>query len=206
MNIRDFWPTQKELFYPDAITWGNILDRREKTFLGFLEVEKEKGFLKPSSIHLPQTQDMVRILLFRTLEEFSEAIMAEDMKHHKEEIIDALNFLYSIYFLDTSYLERESVMGMLLDFSREKFFMWDKLDIMDLGNLTYYCGQFGDYLRNRSWMNQPQDLYFNGSAELLMLFRKITVIAFSAFESFDDFYRYYVAKDEVLQFRIRSKY
>ena len=206
MNILDFWPDYVGEVEVSEDYWNDIFQRREDTFLGFLKVEAEKGFLKPSSIHLSQTQDMVRILLFRTLEEFSEALDADDIKHHQEEIIDALNFLYSIYFLDTSYLNGDDIIRELMSYIPASAFYGDILTINDLGQLTYYCGEFGDYLRNRSWMNQPQDLYFNGSVELLKLFRKVTTIAFRAFKNFDEFYRFYVAKDEVLKFRIRSKY
>lgn len=206
MNIRDFWPSKVETTENIPETWEEILARRNQTFHGFLKVEKVKGLIVPGSIHMSQTQDMIRILLFRMLEEFGEAIRSDSPEHHKEELIDGLNFLYSIYYLDESLFTSDELQRALWRATVYNHYFDLALGTLDLGELTLMCSDLGDYLRNRSWMNQAQDMYFNGSEYLLDLFSSITSKIFESFTSFNEFYQYYVAKDNVLQFRITSKY
>lgn len=67
--------------------------------------------------------------------------------------------------------------------------------------------KLGDLLRNRSWMNNSQDAYFTGKPKLIELLCELTQLVYQhSFRNFDEFAKYFVAKDRVLQFRLRSKY
>jgi hypothetical protein len=79
-------------------------------------------------------------------------------------------------------------------------------EVEDLGELSLILGRVGDLLRNRAWMVHPQDIHFTGREALDKAIIYVSMIIFESFKNFEEFWRYYVAKDNVLQFRLRSKY
>lgn len=207
MNIRDYWPT-----FPEVKEVGpavnSMLNLRRDTYTGFARIESEKGFLKPHcSIHTSQGQEMVRLLCFRVLEEIAESIEASDPDHVKEEAVDAMNYLLAILVLDPEAFSPERY-NVLLTEAVQDIRQWgQKLSTEDLGRITYNFGsKLGDFLRNRSWMNNTQDPYFSGFDVMETLITETAKLLIATSESFDEFYRYYVAKDSVLQFRLKSKY
>lgn len=205
MNIKDFWPT--EPVEHSVETWRHLLELRKKTFLGFLSIEDERGFLKPCSLHTSKGQEMIRILLFRFFEELVESIDATDELHQKEEIIDAFNFMYGVYYLDEDLFSKLITPERLMLLSSQASFNNRKLSVYDIGLLIVNIGiKIGDLLRNRAWMNTPQDLYYSGVEPMVLSFEYSTEKMFSCFSSFEEFAKYFIAKDAVLQFRLRSKY
>lgn len=206
MNVLDCWPDQAKS--NSLETWEEILGLRKKTFLGFLEVENHRGFLAPCSFNSSKGQEMIRILLFRTFEELAESALSNDEHHWKEEVVDAFNFLYGIPFLDEQSLSIEEIQHSLCQLcTDERIFKNMKIAPFDLGMLVVYMGEsVGDFLRNRAWMHNAQDLYFSGIDGFLDYLKILTESMMGSFENFEEFYKYFVAKDSVLQFRLRSKY
>ena len=211
MNITDFWPDD-ELFQNTASLWDTFLNMRIATYRGFTEIEKEKGFLQPTaSLNSAAGQEMARILLFRVIEELGESYLSEDVAHIREEAVDAMNYLLAIYALDPVTLP-VSVLSNILqeaaDVPTPPIGHWAvSLTKEKIGDLAIMMGgQLGDTFRNRSWMNNAQDTYFSGQRVLLSVIYEVTRACVCTCTNFDEFARMYIAKDRVLQFRLRSNY
>ena len=148
-------------------------------------------------------QETLRLLAFRVLEELGEAHLSVDKDHYYEELIDAFNYLISLTLLEgiiypeliTQLEASTQVIGR--HSSRMNFALIGYCTV-ELG------GKLGDFLRNRPWMNNPQSTYFDGN--LVKLIKTTLESILSLFPDPETFYKYYVAKDSVLQFRLRSKY
>src|SRR5688500_14386714 len=61
-------------------------------------------------------------------------------------------------------------------------------------------------LRNRSWQNQAQDSYYGGYLMLQPFIREVVAMVCSNFEDLAEFVSFFVRKDMVLQFRLRTNY
>lgn len=187
--------------------WLDLIGLRRATFRGFCETERTKGFIcLPANLALPSGQEMARLLMFRTIEELTEAIDSESREHRLEELIDAINYSMSIFLLDEDQTPEDQVAGRLF-----KQFWYKKLEmtrptLTDLGVVSYELSRITDFFRNRAWMNNPQDLYFAGRGVLIDNTARAINHMMTFFDSWDEFYRYYVAKDNVLQFRLRTLY
>lgn len=214
MNVLEYLETIEVI--PSSIdTWKNLVDLRAATFQGFAEIEQHNGFIKPTvTFHSARGQDTIRLMGYRVIEELTESARAGDsIEHRLEELIDAFNYLISIPLLDPVTVKRDQLVLELSDEvdHNELIDRWGNLDwfLTDGGygwivqELTWVLG---DTLRNRAWMNHAQDLYFSSGRPLLNVIGNIGGTIISCFENWEQFYRYYLAKDQVLQFRLRTKY
>ena len=182
---------------------------REATAKGFLGQEVAKG-LMPKEAALgtldfndAKAQDIIRLFLFRVIEEFVESLQAKSIEHRLEELIDTLFFLLEIPILDTwRAIPQEK---LALELSTHNTPGYNTIE-QPLAIISYAAGMFADKLRNRSWMVNVQDVYVAGSREMLSMINSIFFIITGFFNDWEEFWRYYVAKDRVLQFRLRSGY
>lgn len=189
----------------DLATWTEMMSRRSERSKGFSKVEAEKGFLTLGHpFSSTRGQEILRICLYRLIEEWAESFMAQDRKHILEEQIDAFNYLATITLLeDPDALE----WGAMIFHSAAKARWADDERIpYTTHHLVLECGKIGDILRNRSWMHNAQDIYFGGRYELHACLKRIAQMIMSYFPTWEEFWRFYIAKDEVLAFRIRSNY
>jgi hypothetical protein len=193
--------------------WSSLLSRREATFRGFAELEENNGLIKPKvNINTAKGQELHRLMLFRVLEELSESYESIDPMHRREEAIDAFNYLLSFMMLDPLAFSRTDLVANLNSlsyrvFDQDPLLLDQPLTLPILGQLTYsIAGRVPDFFRNRAWMNNPQHPYFEGHALVLAIFAETSCAIFSIFPDWDTFYRLFVAKDEVLQFRLRTRY
>lgn len=202
LNINDFWPDHVPEFVPGE-SWRELLDLREKTFAGFMERE---AVLEYGSLSSKVTQDHVRILMARCLEEYVEALDAETEPHVLEELIDSLNYLWSIALVDNRFYEwfRANTLHPLSILSAIHYGQPVRSDHLALVALSLL--RVTDLFRNRSWMNNAQDTHFAGYDALYTALIAGTQLIVSQFTDWNEFYRYFVAKDAVLQFRLRSNY
>lgn len=220
MNIHDFWPSEDQVppFTEQAAL--SLLHRRRKSHLGFLHVEAQMGLLRPGMrLDTAPGQEAARIYVMRGIEEILEAWEAREEPHQKEEMIDAINYFWTLaIFDDHLWGEGRPVVSpfIIAAFSiafpelregenplprRDTLF---KLEV--LPKILNRLNSFLATLRNRGWQNAPQSSYFEGVEELGRFLTTITAFILSHFESWDEFWQYYVAKDEVLLWRIQSKY
>lgn len=210
MNIRDYWPVEIPPISEHLLV--DFCHLRQKTFMGFAEREASRGFVNPAvSVRTSHGQEIVRILAMRILEEVGEAYQAEEDDHFFEELIDAFNYLLSMhqYFkIETDeiasymfYLMQESFgKKYSLNENKRKEFL-----LRQLGEMTVSLGAtLGDQLRNRSWMVHTQNHYFDGNLRHILY--PVYYNIFSYFKDFEHFAAYFIAKDAVLQFRLRSNY
>lgn len=207
MNIRDYidnLPAEPFLSTPEL--WGHLLDRRQSTYRGFTSIESQKGFLRPeASLNTSNGQEMVRILLFRVLEEIGESFDSVDPDHVKEEAVDAVNYLLAIPALDPRSLNRDRLIPVLM--TAVQTATWDRpYDHKQIGETVLLFSRIGDTLRNRAWMENAQDTYFSGALYLQDVIGLVMSQLMGVCSNFDEFCRIYIAKDEVLNFRLRSKY
>ena len=189
--------------------WTRFMDLRKERFYAFCEVEVlNEGLVQPNiSLSSARGQEAFRILAFRVIEELAESIDANSIEHKLEEMADAINYVLSIPYLDLSIISSISVLESCVFLSTSKNFIRSQLDFYDLGTVSYQLGvETGDYLRNRVWTKNAQDLYFVGARKLSECLQTILSILFVPFEDFDELRWYLIAKDEVLKFRIRTNY
>lgn len=206
MDIKDFWPITPTPMKNSPEEWERMIFMRQTTFIGFAEIEKEKGFIEPKiSLSTSKGQEILRLLAFRTLEELSEAYESVDPDHYYEELIDAFNYLLSMFIITGKHdpnlphnLERLSSVSLPNESNQ-------RLTLSQIGRCTLIFGdKLGNLLRNRAWMNNAQNTYFDG--DLWQIVSVIFSMILSQFKDFHHFWCYYIAKDSVLQFRLRSKY
>lgn len=196
---------------------SDLLELRLKTFHGFCDVEMTNGGLDPSiSVSTPRGQEQVRILFARTMEELMEAFDAIDPIHFQEELIDAVNFGTAMIFLN---LNQQSD-GVLQSLAAQ-------LDIILMGmaeghepvdqydryfrHQTYFdigasFSKMLESLRNRAWQNNSQHQYFQGHKAMVDTIITLWLEVIKYFPSHRDFILMYLAKDQVLQFRLKTKY
>lgn len=230
VNIQQFLPqyTPVELRRLDAELWLKLLERRKLSFEGFFETESKSqvGLYSARTVHIARGQDYLRGLFFRVIEEVGEALESSDYDHFLEELIDAVNYLLAAAIFDESLFTHAELAVILekacmletptvkrQDVPKNGFpftMMADPnrgLEVELLGEISYLCSTYiGDVLRIRSWTEVPQDLYFAGKTRFVVVLGLVFSRLFMLFPDSDTFYRFYVAKDDVLQFRLRSKY
>ena len=76
----------------------------------------------------------------------------------------------------------------------------------ELGNHLVLAGRFLSKLRNRSWQNNAQSLYFDGHQALEDFVATCTQSIYTQFQSWDEFASFFWAKDAVLKWRLASNY
>lgn len=214
MNIRDkgMWveevPEALRQPTPDAIE--TLLILRRETYRGFAEIEQSKGFLTPTALlHLPKTQEMVRILFLRGIEESLEAYTSASRDHYLEEMIDAINFWLAVFVLDDRY-----ALPVTAEYFQRGWFMYsgtrtkEAINHQDIvWSILMTMNGVLEKLRNRPWQHNAQSTYFDG-AEALGNFAHVLGLNYARVFNGDwnEFVQYYLAKDNVLQFRLRSLY
>lgn len=210
MNILDF-PLD---FTP--ITVSELLERRRKTFSDFSKIEKEHGgFLEPDlSLMTRQGQEALRVLIFRTFEEVLEGIDAEDPVHYSEELIDAVNYLLSIPLLDKK-LEAPVMAALEEAIKTKKGVSLPKETLLGIFAVHMIdTREFLPKLRSRLWEHTVTSIYPDFFPELtkwivevfVTLVASIDTTCFAPESRWNQFSALYRAKDDVLQFRIQSKY
>ncbi len=212
VNIKDCWPQQVDADPNDPQVWEGLLQRRRFTGDSFLKREVEKGIIHYiTRFDQPPGQDTLRLTMFRIIEEYGEAVEASDEEHVLEELMDAFFFLLEIPMLDRyvsiPIIEMKEMLYELAQ--RDTVFQGIRTSTVlgqELGAIAYGFALFTDHLRNRSWMNHAQDVYFAGAKDLKELIRTTAHVIFSSFDDWDQFWHYFIAKDEVLKFRLKSNY
>lgn len=204
VNIKHFWPNEEEVPEFGKTALSTMLEMRDITSHGFYELERVKGhFPQEVSLALPDTQDYVRLLGFRFLEEIAESMDSHDEDHKSEELIDALNYLLNIGLIDQTYIFKPELVEIMF---RSVYFgrhvLRDNVDEI----LISIAGRLADTLRNRSWMNNAQDVMWSGKSVFLEAFEACWMLITSEFDTWAEFWAYYYAKDRVLQFRLETKY
>jgi len=192
---------------------------RELVGTGFYDLEVEQGTAaKVRSLSTTQGQDTIRNYLFRTLEEIGESILSIDRAHLLEELIDAFNYYLWVMMFDPVAIDPNRLFVVLEEVLGQDWFSKDanlKGHIVHstvdrtyfLGKATLKCSVISDYLRNRSWMKQSQANQFAGADEMFDFLRFfMTRLILPYFCNLDEFYSYYMAKNDVLKFRLDSNY
>ena len=151
-------------------------------------------------------------MFFRVLEELAESVLAEDPEHKKEEVIDAMNYLMSAVTIQGTQEAREKYAQVAFNWSKLLYAEGEKrfptyMDRYQLGTITEELGgKVCNFLRNRAWMKQSQDIYFSGDFQLRVSFGIIMSTMFASFIDWDDFAWFWWAKHKVLQFRLETNY
>lgn len=228
MNVNDFITERLpgELEDPTPEAWEILLDYRQDTFLGFLRVEEANGGIQSNvSLSTKQGQESVRMLFARTLEEYFEARSSGTKQHFLEELIDALNYGMSILFLESRPTEMKKVAEALSTEFLKAQDSWDghcvawfadsdqvSLEVIckweeNLLGLAEESDLMLSSLRNRAWQESVQSPYFDGWPQLVAWVAVLALLIFELFDfDWDSFVQLFVAKDKVLQFRLRSAY
>lgn len=182
-----------------------LLSMRRASFAGFAAIEqRNRGIITPNlALSSAQGQEAARVLLLRVLEEMMKSHGSSDPHHTKEELIDALNYLWSLScFADVPPTRAISAISAGLEDAG-----WgNPASTRDLNILLGYMDPFLQKLRNRTWQRSPQSLYFDGIFELERLLDYGTSFIAMGFPNYDVFATYFIAKDHVLQFRLRTGY
>jgi hypothetical protein len=214
MNVIDVLDPESHYPILSTTTWVDMFRRRELTFLGFCKTEDRKGLIIPGTpISSSRGQEMARILLFRCIEELVESHDAKEREHRLEELIDAINYFMS--FLQFALPDKVET------FSQTAFEMCQMVhrqitsnriavpaifSATAVGNATIWVANLGDILRNRAWMENTQHLYFEGEKAMIESWVRLLNVVFPLFGTWGEFWRYWDAKDQVLQFRLNTGY
>lgn len=203
MNIRDYWPLNP----PEVLAqkeWEEMVQHRLETFQGFARIEESRGFIKVKvNLSTAYGQETLRLLAFRVLEELGEAHLSTEKDHYYEELIDAFNYLLSMTFIEGKVDPK--LIDQLVASTPVIGKHPSQMNFSMIGYITVELGgRLGDYLRNRPWMNNVQNTFFDG--DLVSLIKTSLEQILSLFPSQKIFYQYFMGKDNVLQFRLRSKY
>jgi len=201
----------------------SLLRRREEVYHSFLMVEKSRGFLSPvMSLSHSTGQEGVRILIMRMLEELLEARHAHVTMHAWEELIDAVNYLWSIP-IGFVQIDQSAASDFIIQGLREAFpdppprkaeieevlrIARDQpqslhLSLEHVGDVLH---EFLETLRNRAWQNSPQSLYFDGLPQVFKMLCELSRHLAQQFPSSGVFFCLFEAKELVLRFRISSQY
>lgn len=189
-------------------TLDAMLSSRREVYRGFAAIEDQRGGL-PIEISLTTSrgQEVARSLIMRSIEELTEALDAKARVHMLEELIDAINYLWTLLIVDPNSMPGvplESCLWHLL-YGQVRWGS-DYLSELAIGRYCMLAAPLLSRFRNRPWQNSPQSLYFDGKAELENFVITGSVLIMSLFKSWDEFYSLWIAKDEVLRFRLRSNY
>lgn len=223
MNIQNYMPELKGRAPALSVAAiEEILANRSKVFRGFAHTEARNGLLVlDRPLCDSKAQDSLRLLVYRYIEELFESADAQDHAHVLEEGIDALNYLISFALIEAPYLTRDTSgpLNTRLTYRlHECFVSWVSLlesedtevsigfnisEIMEA--ITPIFSNLSPKLRNRAWMNETQQTDF-AYDELLNVIEYGTMLILSLFESWDEFWEYFMAKNAVLLFRLESKY
>lgn len=219
MKVDDVFGEVLEEGIPLYETFGTqeiikLLELRKATFTGFAALEKDQGFITPTvNFSTSKGQEMLRIMLFRVIEECVESFESVDPNHIKEEAIDAMNYLLSALMLDHTLFPAHRLADHMLLWSKEVYEpsnlyrLNQPLTEHDISAISICIGgKLADTFRNRAWMNRAQTTLFEGYYAFVEAAKLIMGKLFTTFSSWEEFYTFFVAKDKVLQFRLKSRY
>ncbi len=217
MNIHDFHHDTQEKVdrFPEALRkthiraslewllspeiWDPILALRRETFMGFLKIEESHGVThnpRPLAIFTRKGQEEVRGLLFRSLEEFWESADSNTPEHEKEELIDAINYLMATCFYLPENYPKELL--KVLPGKRPLVTLPALPSVLDILMRTLEVS-----FRARPWQETLQSEFKTHEYYgMLLAFLGYIVSRFTQRE----FLEYFIAKNAVLEFRIRSHY
>lgn len=216
MNVQTYLPKYRELDLRQY-TARDLLQLRGDLFGAFCQRETHNGGIDPShSLSIPKGQENVRVLFARTVEELLEARDSTERDHFLEELIDAINFGTAIVFLNHGS-------GVLLDQLADELqgLLEMKhypvpvpasgpidLRVFDIRiiRILQAFSPLLEKLRNRAWQNGAQHPYFLGSRQIQIAIRALWAEVMACFDSPEDFIRMYLAKADVLKFRLETKY
>jgi len=176
-----------------------------------MAIEETRGLLK-SNLYLdsPRGQDGIRLLLMRSIEELLEVLTADLQLHQQEEVIDSINYLLSLLCLDQDAFPRAAELfskRVLERWPAVKFNVFSKDSLGDvLIRVLYPASSVLELLRNRSWQYHAQSCYFDGLVDLSWYVADTFLNLLGFFTDWWEFLSFYIAKDRVLQFRLRSRY
>lgn len=198
---------------PYSPCWKDLLERRKRTFFAFWQKERPSwDSERPPSWSLPETQEMIRTLLWRAVEELVEGSITNDPVHQKEELIDAWNYVLSLPLVSKEGIlyYPELVFRMehvvLLPWFSPSGFPGPPSFKELTWSLVQHSYEVTDRLRARPWQNQKQthpDIWIP-MVKIIQEFTHGVMLSFMG--SFEQAYEYFVAKDEVLQFRLKTGY
>lgn len=214
MNVQNFLPKYHEMnlsTYDAQI----LLALRGDAFYQFCNRERENGGIDPfQSLSVPRGQENVRVLFARTVEELMEARDSQDPQHFLEELIDAINFGTAIIFLNhgNSLLVTQLANDLNALFhvaeSQEKKPLLpgdDEFDTRVIRIIAAFSPLL-EKLRNRAWQNGAQHPYFMGTRQLREAICTLWTEVINCFGSLHGFKKMYLAKHDVLMFRLETKY
>ncbi len=212
MNIRStgMWPEDLDdgLTTISETSLAHLFELRTTTYRGFAFVEKSKGLLEPEmSLTSVKGQEAIRILTQRGFEELVEAIDSSSRDHFLEELIDSVNYFWVLAVLDPD-TPLQKIKEVMVDqlLIAEKSQIHYGIDAPNIGHLMVKMGPVFEKLRNRAWMNNPQSQYFDGWPEIARFLSLHLTHVLRCFLNWQEFVKFYIAKDNVLQFRLNSKY
>lgn len=211
MNILDFMEevqvSDENLCNPAEV----LFSLRKQTFHDFCALEVSRGGIDPAyELYTTQGQNNARQLFARMMEEMFESDEADSEPHRLEELIDALNFGLAIVFLGDWYDDLSFEAREIFLYNINLYARYPTLGSSTFPEQLYLLGQkfspFLARLRNRTWQHGAQQPYFGGNKELIEAMTTLVNVVRGEFSSTKKFLEYYIAKDKVLQYRIRSKY
>lgn len=205
MNVLDVKVESRPM---TASTLVEMLSSRREVWRGFAALEEDRGGL-PQMVHLSTSrgQEVARSLIMRAIEEVTEAMDSEQREHMLEELIDAMNYLWSLLIIDAPRGNAVPPDSCLLHLLAGRIHWGSGLvSELFLGQFAFLSRHLLAKFRNRPWQNAPQSLYFDGWQELEWFVVTASAHLMSCFKSWDEFCTLWWAKDEVLRFRLRSKY
>lgn len=199
MNIEDFMGGLAPTPALSTESLQELFRIREETFMGFMAREHEKGIMfAPFDLRTSKGQDVARLFFWRCVEEYGESLTTGKREHRLEELIDAFNYASAAFI-------GSRLAPLTLD---ELQPIWQSKDssVDILGRITLKLSGVTETFRNRSWMENSQSSYFDGLAQYRTSLLFVMGYICSSFKDWDEFWRYFMAKDFVLQFRLKSNY
>lgn len=191
---------------------GDMITTRMAVFTRFGELEvTNRG---RAQIFMPlwskAGQDVARNFLMRSLEEVMEAADSLDPDHVKEELIDSLFYLISIWVMDPGLNPTEDLPDFLTSvFNEIPSVSWGqgaKVTYHFSEEFLWAMSRFLETLRNRTWQRSVQQPYFNGLDSFKILIWTWMREYLPLFDSEDQFFAFCKAKHQVLIFRLDTNY
>ena len=203
INIDDFMEGLGPTPELSLASCQQLVDSRMATFQAFAVIEADKGFVSyPWDLRTPKGQDISRLLFWRCVEEYAEAISATSTEHVLEELIDSFNYISAALWAVDPNIAAEGLLAVL---NSIKNFRQDPTGHR-LGEIAYRLSNATELFRNRAWMHNAQSTYFDGMHIYCNAIFAVMIQIIEGFKDWDEFWRYFMAKDAVLQFRLHSHY
>lgn len=204
MNVREYLPAYADVPAPSTSVLEKILITRQTTCLGFWEVEKSNGAHESGLILTTKPgQETARLFLMRGLEEIAESFDSHDELHRQEELIDAFNFFFNITAFDEFHPDARQALALGMSMASE---VPHKSQPIDFNVLMAHLHPFLEKLRNRVWQQSVQSTYWDGLGVTQVMLLHIYRSILASIGGWNVFYPLFYAKDDVLQFRLRSNY